>query len=180
MDAIYRQDPAVLREQRRDTLIGYGLTPDEVDRFENTLAMSPTRQHRLVTATAALSGAAGRDVFFRQSAQLVSADEAEIYVASVEHLSRVHAQRPLSQIIASLRMPGALYADGSGSVVVAAVEGVYWTALVDTAERALKAGLPASAPHAELWVTGYVSELARQQLIARGWIVRDYAFDPSP
>jgi hypothetical protein len=178
MDAVYREDPAILRERRRQTLIGYGVTPDEVDRFESTLALSPTRQLRLVTATALLEGVAGRDVFFRQSAQLASADEAEIYVASVEHLSRVHARRPLSQIIASLRMPGALYADGSGAVVVAAVEGVYWTALVDTAERALTAGLPAASPHPELWVTGFVSDEARSQLTHRGWIIRDYAFDP--
>ena len=92
----------------------------------------------------------------------------------------MHAQRPLSQIIASLRMPGALYADGTGAVVVAAVEGVYWTALVDTAERALKAGLPAEALHPEFWVSGYVSDEARRQLTLRGWIVRDYAFDQGP
>jgi hypothetical protein len=180
MDAVYHEDPAILREQRRQTLLGYGLTPEEVDRFESALAMSPTRQLRLVNAAAALEGVAGRDAFFRQAAQLVSADEADIYVASVEHLSRVHTQHPLSLIIASLRMPGARYADGSGCVVVAAVEGVYWTALVDSAERALKAGLPVGTPQAEMRVTGFVSDEARRQLTTRGWLVKDYAFDPEP
>ncbi|HEY6620517.1 MAG TPA: hypothetical protein VIY68_13285, partial [Steroidobacteraceae bacterium] len=43
MDAIYNEDPAVLRARQRVTLAGYGLTAEEIKRFENTLLLSPTR-----------------------------------------------------------------------------------------------------------------------------------------
>jgi hypothetical protein len=46
MNAIYNEDPAVLRARQRKILSGYGLSSAEVARFENTLLLSPTRQRR--------------------------------------------------------------------------------------------------------------------------------------
>src|SRR5258708_34059760 len=43
MDAIYTEDPAVLRARQRATLAGYGLTTAGSHRFENTLFLGPTR-----------------------------------------------------------------------------------------------------------------------------------------
>jgi hypothetical protein len=177
MDAVYHEDPAVLRERRRDTLLGYGLNRMDIDQFENATALSPTRQLRLVTAAATLHDVTGLDGFFRQAAQLQSIDEAELYVASVEHLSQVHPRHPLSHIITSLHLPGALYADGSGCIVVAAAESIYWTALFESGETALRTALPKNLSSVDLWVTGYVSDEATRQLTLRGWTVRPYAFD---
>jgi hypothetical protein len=48
MDAIYNEDPAVLRARQRKVLAGYGLSPAEVARFGNALLLTPTRQSILV------------------------------------------------------------------------------------------------------------------------------------
>ena len=176
MDAIYTEDPAVLREQRRATLLGYGLSADEIEHFENTAALSPTRQHRLATGAASLTGVTGRDALFRHAAELQSEDEAEIYVSSVEQLAVLHQQRPLSSLLAALRLPGGLLADGEGCVVVAAVESIYWTPLVDAAEQLLRSALPTTSHPAVLYVTGSVSDVASAQLRSRGWGVRPHAF----
>ena len=180
MDNVYHEDPAVLRERRREALLGYGLSADEVDDFESSMVLTPTRQLRLATAAAGLDGVAGRAVFFRQVTRLKSADEADIYVSGVERLSAVHREHPLGAVLPSIRLPGATYADGSGSIVVVAVESLYWTPLVDEGERVLRAGLPATTPSAQLWIAGAVSDEAQRQLSARGWQVRGYAFEDSP
>jgi len=180
MDNVYHEDPAVLRERRREALLGYGLSADEVDDFESSMVLTPTRQLRLATAAAGLDGVAGLAVFFRQVTRLKSADEADIYVSGVERLSAVHREHPLGAVLPSIRLPGATYADGSGSIVVVAVESLYWTPLVDEGEQVLRAGLPATTPSAQLWIAGAVSDEAQRQLSARGWQVRGYAFEDSP
>jgi hypothetical protein len=171
MDAVYHEDPAVLREERRSTLLGYGLAAEDIDRFENTAVMSPTRQHRLVLAAAGLNGVSGRDVLFRQAALLKSEDEADIYVDSSEFLRHEHEAHPLVSLLPDVRLPAGVYADGSGGVVTAAVEAVYWTATVDAAERTLAAGLPTTLTSRTLRIRGTVSERAKEQLTARGWTV---------
>jgi hypothetical protein len=170
LDAIYNEDPAVIRERTRATLAGYGLTAKEVEHFLNAPNMSPTRQVLLLSAAASLTGVAGRGELFRHSIGLTSVEEAQVYLASVGLLVEAHARAPLATIVAGVRLPVALGADGH-LVVCAAFEAIYWTQGVAQLEAELRAALPAQAAGMprEAWFEGELSALARAALESRGW-----------
>jgi len=174
MDAIYNEDPAVLRARQRTTLAGYGLNPVEVRHFENTLLLSPTRQSLLAQYARSLDGVAGRDELFRHAMSLTSEEEVQVFLQSTDLLVRLHARRPVSRILAGLRLPTAQFADGR-IAVVGAFDAVYWTEDVATYEAALHALLPAGSGNLELWVSSTLSPRARSELSARGWDVHDNA-----
>src|SRR5438270_23123 len=56
LDAIYNEDPAVLRKRRHEALAGFGLSASEMEGFENALLLTPTRQTLLVDAVQGLEG----------------------------------------------------------------------------------------------------------------------------
>jgi hypothetical protein len=174
MDAIYNEDPAVLRARQRSTLAGYGLNAGEIRRFENTLLLSPTRQSLLAEYAKSLNGVAGRDELFRHAMSVTSDDEMAVFLQSAGLLASLHAHRPVGRILSGLRLPAAQFADG-GIVVVGAFDAVYWTEDVATDEAARHAVLPASLNHLELWVAGTLSPRARSELTMRGWDVHDNA-----
>ena len=174
MDAIYNEDPAVLRARQRSTLAGYGLSPAEIRRFENTLLLSPTRQSLLAQFAKSLDGVAGRDELFRHAMSLTSEEEVQVFLQSTDLLVRLHARRPVIRILAGLRLPTARFADGR-IAVVGAFDAIYWTEDVATYEAALHALLPAGSSNLELWVSSTLSPRARSELEARGWDVHDHA-----
>jgi hypothetical protein len=174
MDAIYTEDPAVLRARQRATLAGYGLSTAEIQRFENTLLLSPTRQSLLAEYAKSLDGVAGRDELFRHAMSLTSEPEAEVFLQSAGLMVRLHARRPVSRILSGLRLPTAQFADG-GIVVLGGFDAVYWTADVAEYEAALHALLPTTAGKLEVWVSGTFSPRASTELTARGWEVHDHA-----
>jgi hypothetical protein len=174
MDAIYNEDPAVLRARQRTTLAGYGLNPVEIRRFENTLLLSPTRQSLLAQFAKSLDGVAGRDELFRHAMSLTSEVEVQVFLQSTGLLVSLHTRRPVSRILAGLRLPTAQFADGR-IVVLGAFDAVYWTEDVASYEAALHALLPAGSSNLELWLSGALSPRARSELSARGWDVHDQA-----
>jgi hypothetical protein len=178
MEAIYHEDPAVLRARQRKTLAGYGLDPAEVKRFENTLLLSPTRQTLLLENAKSLEGASGRDELFRHALSLTSEEEVEVFLQSTGLLVRLHAHRPVLRILAGLRLPTAQLADGK-IAVLGSFDAVYWTEDVAGYETALHAALHAALPPdsggLELWLSGTVSPRARDELTARDWEVHDNA-----
>lgn len=175
MDAIYHEDPAVLRARRRDTLKSYGLDATEIDRFENLLLLSPTRQRLLEEAAKSLDGVDGRAELFRHAMTVTSVEEIQVFLQSTALLARLHSRRPVARILAGLRVPTAQLADGQ-ILVFGAFDAVYWTEDVAGYEQALREALPADAKGREVWLSGQVSPRARTELTARGWDVHD---DPS-
>jgi hypothetical protein len=183
MDAIYTEDPAVLRARQRTTLAGYGLSPEEITRFENTLLLSPTRQAVLTEVAKSLDGVAGRDELFRHAMSVTSEEEVQVFLQSTGLLVRLHARRPVTRILAGLRLPTAQFGDGR-IVVFGAFDSVYWTEDVDRYESALRAALSPASKGLELWLSGSISPRARSELTTRGWDVHDNAMvtlaDPRP
>jgi hypothetical protein len=174
MDAIYNEDPAVLRARQRATLASYGLTTLETRRFENTLLLSPTRQRLMGEYAKSLDGVAGRDELFRHAMNLTSEDEVEVFLQSTGLLVSLHARRPIKTILSGLRLPTAQFADG-GIVVLGSFDAVYWTKDVATDAAALHALIPASQSGLELWIAGTLSPRASSELSARCWDVHDHA-----
>jgi hypothetical protein len=89
-------------------------------------------------------------------------------------LAFLHARRPVARILAGLRLPAAAFGDGK-IIVFGAFDGVSWTEEVAGYEAALHAALPGSRAPLELWLTGTISPLAREQLTRLGWEVHDHA-----
>ena len=174
LNAIYNEDPAVLRARQRKILGGYGLSPAEVARFENTLLLSPTRQGVLLEDAKLLDGVEGRGELFRHAMGLTSDDEVAVFIASTRMLVRLHAQQPVARILPGLRLPTVETRDGR-TVVLGAFDAVYWTEQVAGYEAAFQAALPASSHALEAWLAGSISSLAHDQLTSQGWVVHDHA-----
>jgi hypothetical protein len=174
MDAIYNEDPAVLRARRRAALASYGLSADEINRFENTLLLSPTRQSLLAEAAKSLDGVEGRDELFRHAMSLTSEEEVQVFLQSTGLLVSLHAHRPVARILAGLRLPTAQFSDGR-IAVFGAFDSVYWTQDVAGYESALHGLLPQASKGLELWLSGAISPGARAELTNRGWDVHDKA-----
>lgn len=176
VDTIYNEDPAAIRERTRKTLAGYGLTAAEVDRFMNAPRLSPTRQVVLLSAAQALDGVAQRAELFRHALGLDSDEEVQVYLRSAGLLVKAHASQPVTAVIAGVRLPAALRADGS-VVVCGAFEAVYWTEDVARLDAQLTKALPGSAANAarELWIAGTLSARARAAAHDLGWRLHEVA-----
>lgn len=181
MDAIYNEDPATIRARTKATLVGYGLTPEEITEWQNTSVLSPTRQVLLLSAAEALEGVDGRAELFRHALGLTTDSEAEVYLHSVGLLGLAHRRQALTQILPGVRLPSARRADGS-VVVCGAFESVYWTADVARGEAQIRQALPQGTTGTrELWLAGTTSERARTALRERGWQLQDVTKDePAP
>jgi hypothetical protein len=173
MDAIYNEDPAVLRARQRVTLAGYGLTAAEIKRFENTLLLSPTRQSVLEEEAKLLDGVAGRDELYRHAMSVTSEEEVQVFLQSTRMLAQLHKQHPIAKILAGLRLPTALTSDGH-IVVIGAFDALYWTEDVAGYEAALRAALPPASAGLQLWLSGSISPRARSELTSRGWDVHEF------
>ena len=176
LDAIYNEDPAVLRKKRRKALAGYGLTAAEVERFENTMLLDPTRQQALVDAMKTLEGVIGREELLRTAMSVTSELEAQVFLRSARLLLRTHAGRPFTRLVAGVRLPCGQFADGR-IAVFGAFDAVQWTAEVASYEGAILGMLPADIAARELWIGGTISPRARAALEKRGWDVHAQAHD---
>jgi hypothetical protein len=170
VDAIYNEDPAVIRARTRRMLAGYGLSASEIESWLNSPLLSPTRQVFLLSSAEALKGVAGRAELFRHSLDLTSDAEVRVYLRCAGLLALAHGSHPLTEVIPGVRLPSAQRADGS-LVVSGGFEAVYWTEDVAKAEEQLRTSLPPQVEGAgrELWLSGTISERARSALHDRGW-----------
>ena len=177
MDAVYKEDPATIRARTRATLAGYGLDRSEIERWQNVLVLSPTRQVLLLKLAAALETVDGRGELFRHAMGLISDGEAQVYLQSVQLLVLAHRKQPIASILAGVRLPAARRADGS-LVVCGAFDAVYWTADVERGAQQIRQIVTQSGAGArELWLDGSASERVRKELRERGWTLREVAQD---
>ena len=179
-EAIYNEDPATVRVRTRAVLEGYGLSASEIERFQKSAVLTPTRQVLLLGAAASLDGVAGRAELFRHALGLTSNLEAQVYLQSAGVLVLAHRAQPVAAVLAGVRLPAAAREDGS-IVVCGAFDAIYWTETVASGEAQLREAVAASAaPTRELWLAGSVSERARRELTERGWLIHDGVGAPLP
>jgi len=172
LQAIYTEDPAVLRKRRHMELESLGLTPSEIAQFENTLLLNPTRQALLIDAVKALAGVEGRVELLRHATEVTSEDEIEVFLHSTALMLRFQKQQPVARILAGLRVPTAQLADGSVAVF-GAFDAVQWTEEVAGYERAAHDTIPGNVPTRAIWLTASASARARAELERLGWTVHD-------
>ena len=173
MEAVYKEDPATIRARNKVTLAGYGLDQSEIDRWQNSLVLSPTRQVLFMKAAASLDGIEGRGELFRHAMGLESDVEAQVYLQSVGLLVLAHRKQAITAILPGVRLPAGRRADGQ-IVVCGAFESVYWTADVAKGEQQIREALGQGAAGArELWLEGSMSDRAQAELRDRGWKIQE-------
>ena len=172
LDAIYNEDPAVLRKRRHEALAGFGLSASEMEGFENALLLTPTRQTLLVDAVQGLEGVEGRAELLRHAAAVTAEDEIEVFLSSTCLLLHFHSRTPVARVLAGLRVPTAQRADGH-VMVFGAFDDVQWTEDVAAYEHAIREALPGDAGVRELWLAGIASPRAHDALAQLGWEIHD-------
>jgi hypothetical protein len=177
LDAIYNEDPAVLRKRRHEALAGFGLSAAETESFENALLLTPTRQTLLVDAVQRLEGVEGRAELLRHATAVTAEDEIEVFLSSTCLLLHFYSHSPVARVLAGLRLPTAQRADGRVTVF-GAFDDVQWTADVAAYEHAIREALPSDAGARELWLAGSVSARAHAALAQLGWDIHDQAEAP--
>jgi hypothetical protein len=123
-----------------------------------------------MSAAESLNGVTGRAELFRHSLDLSSVAEAQVYLRSAGLLVLAHKAHPLTEIIPGVRLPAAQRADGQ-LVIGGAFEAIYWTEGVAKLEEQLRTSLPPqpSGVGRVLWLSGTISDRARNALQDRGW-----------
>lgn len=149
-------------------LLAMGVPQDGVDRFLRHPHFTLTLQTALVTDLEALGSVPGRAEVLPLALGATSEEQARFVVGAVAILARHH--RTVAPI-ARVRVAGTVLATArDGALVVPApVDYVAWTKRAATFARRTDLKAPARG----LWLPGQVSPLARKELVALGWTVRE-------
>jgi hypothetical protein len=164
------ESPNGLRNLNERVLLAMGVDRSLVERFLQHSAFTPRHDTVIVACLEKLSGAKGRDAFIRFALQAGDEDSANFFQNMTEILAAYHQTvSPIQEIVVA----GVLFARAANGTVLIPFPLDYgvWTVRAERAVKNSLAGYKAARPGPatfELWVTGTVSPLARQQLQAQG------------
>lgn len=180
MDAVWKEDPVLIRKHNRAWLQKLGLDADAIARFENNVHLTPTRQVAVLQATRQMRGVDGLRHLVTRAAAADSDTEAAVLVRSLVLLATLHAQDdPLTAILPGTRLPvGRTH--GGKLVAAAALDGLRWTATVPQEANAFADVYRGEAAPGgrELWIMRPASERFVSEAAALGWTVRVQAVEP--
>jgi hypothetical protein len=181
MDAVWKEDPVLIRKHNREFLRRQGLDEAAIRRFEDNAHLTPTRQVAVLQAARQLHGVAGLQHLVARAAAAQSDAEAAVLVRSIVVLASLQGQSgELAAILPGVRLPVARTRDGK-LVAAADLDGLRWTGDVAAEARAFAnvyAGETAVTGR-ELWVTQPASDRFVREAAALGWIVHVRQADPA-
>ena len=168
-DLVYqtpRGDLIVLVQKK---LKSFGLSPEEVAAFTSNPAIPLSLQVTAVKELEALGNIPGRRAAAVELGNMMTEYQARFMVSSIHMLSEWSQQH---SPVTRLQVVGVLIGrdQNGGTIVPAPVDYVSWTERIAgfvTYPELLK------QRHRVLWVTGKMTPLARQQLAANGWELRE-------
>lgn len=170
------ESPANLQKINGDKLRALGAADEQVKAFLSNTWYSPTHQTVLCEALSRLNGVSGVSVYLDSAVRALSENEAYFFQRNAELLAALHAGgTQLIRLHGTGRLPIA-EAEG-GCHLVAAVDYLHWTSNVANSAQDIRAELPpdlASKP-LSLWIGGQVSERAKAELSAQGFLVQEDA-----
>src|SRR6266481_5860574 len=169
------EPPSRIRVINEDKLKQMGISGDLAQRYLDQPVYTPRQQLILVDSLSRLGSAIGRDAYL--NASMVAADEVEanFFVNMAQILRGYHeTQGPITGIT----MVGALtvaQTKAGAAVIPFALDYGVWTANADKVSQNMKATYKAPGFNGsfELWVTGFLSPTAKQELQARGFTAVD-------
>src|SRR5713101_5496983 len=168
-DLVYRTPRADLIILVQKKLKNIGLSQEEIVAFTSNTAIPLSLQVTAVKDLEALGDIPGRRAAAVDLGNAMTEYQARFIVTSLHMLSKWSQQR---SHITRIQAPGVLVArDQNGATILPApVDYLSWTQRIagfvtDPQLMALR--------HRVLWITGKMTPLARQQLAAKGWSVRE-------
>ena len=168
-DLVYQTPKADLILLVQKKLKGIGLSQEEIAAFVSNTAIPLSLQVKAVKDLEALGNVPGRRAAAVALGNVMTEYQARFLVTSLHMLDQWSQQRsPITRIQA----PGGLVArDQNGATILPApVDYLSWTQRI--AGFATDPNLMVLR-HRVLWITGKMTPLARQQLAANGWSVRE-------
>ncbi len=174
---ILQKTPAQLKSINAKKLEAMGVPLEVARTFLNAPKFSPSLTTYLVGALEVLRGVAGRELYVERAATT----EYEGLAFFFERRARMHVAynekiAPLRRFVSVSGLPLAQAHNGQ-LVVLLPLDYLVWTpntARIIEALTSQKEQLGATG--IELWISGTLSPLARQNLTARGWKVVDSAY----
>ncbi len=170
------EPPASLRTINLGKLKAMGIDPGLAERFLDHRAFSPRHATVITACLEKLYGARGREAFLRFALSATDEETANFFQNMAEILRAYHETvSPLREIV----VPGILFARAANGAVLVPFPLDYgvWS---PRAEQVVKKSLAAyrgsrqGQPPVDLWVTGALSPLARQNLQTYGIQVTEH------
>jgi hypothetical protein len=169
--------PEDLQKLNRKKMVEMGVRDSVIKEFLRHPAYSPRHATILVHALAEMQGVKNREQFIKQALHADYEEEAFLYQRMAELLHGYHTHvNPIKEII-PVRKMAAGYTSDQTVVVAIPLDLLYWIEQADRGSEALVkldlTGRPIKKT--EIWVTGSFTQLAKQELEARGLELREQA-----
>jgi hypothetical protein len=171
------EPPSRIRTINEQKLTEMGIGGDLAKRYLDHPAFSPRHDLMLVDSLYRLQGVPGRDVYLEHALKAEDEVEANFIVNVAQILRGYHETRDrITGITMFDVLPVAQTRSGVALIPFALDHGV-WTANADKVSQHLKENYkgPGFTGRFEFWVTGTLSQTARQELQARGFTVVEQA-----
>jgi len=174
-----KDEPAIrLRIINQKKLLDMGIPPDLATRFLDHPAFTPRHDTILVESLARLGSARGREKFLEVA--LEAGDEVDAnFFTNVAQIIRGYHETVAP--ITAMQMVGRLVVAQAGNgaaLVPLPIDHCVWTKAAERRIQELKAAYqaPGSNTRFDIWLTGTVSPLVRQQLAERGMTVTEEVY----
>lgn len=170
-EAINTTPASELWVQNRDKLIAIGMDGDTVQLFLNNQVFSPALTTVMTAALESMKGVGNLELFLKISLQASNPGTARFLTQMTVLYAAYHEQvKPLANFVPLARIARATGSDGS-AVVVLPADHVIWSEKVAAAALQVAEEIGDGAAAREFWLTGDMSERARNELSAAGWRV---------
>jgi hypothetical protein len=175
-DILKEKSPTDLRIMNRKALLDFGATEREAERFLNNNAFSPSAQTAFVLNLRSMKGVANRRAFVRLAGETSSSETDAIFcVQTAALMSKLNKDEiPVSRIELLGEFPICVAKDGT-TVVALQWDYAAWTpgAAHVSDEVETFAAKPPKNKKVVVALSGQVSPRLRQELEARGQLVKD-------
>lgn len=173
-DVDVAKPPSELRLENRRLLQSLRLPEAAVTAFMDNSEYTPTQQTLLVKAVSRLPGVEGLAVMLRVAARATDQDQTFFRVRQARMMAAYHKRvEPLAKVFAVGQVLLAVTA-GKTWVVCLPVDYLTWNAKSADAVAGIRAELGPDKG-VQIWLGGQASPLARKELLARGFTVRERA-----
>jgi hypothetical protein len=174
-NAITQETPQRLRIINNETLEKMGVPRNLRKQFLDHTAFTPRHTTIITSNLDQLAGAGGRDAFLTVALTAQDETQANFYMAMAQVLRGYHQTvSPLTTITPLNRITVGQTRSGQ-ALVALPVDRLIWTDRVDQVTGGLKSSYKADGfiGQFDVWITGTVSPVARQELAGRGFTVTE-------
>ncbi len=177
---IYDNPPAELKKINGDKLAAMGVAPEISSAFLEHANYSPTRKTYITGALEQMSGVEDRGIFVDSAVLCNNVPDTFLWQRAAEMMAGYHTNvAPVARVVRAGTSP-LLQTESGVLLFIAPNDYLAWTE--DLAREAEESGvfvadqLP-GVTSKELWFSGAVSPLARQNFEAAGWVVNENTAD---